>query len=93
MIPARLPLPAGFERIAAEVELYYRELPRLVDEHLEGKIALACCGVVSVWDTTNDAMQFAAEKYGLVPMLLQPIDDRDLGRLAPYMSHPEGVPA
>ena len=93
MIPARLPLPAGFERIAAEVELYYRELPRLLDEHLEGKIALACRGAVSVWDTTNDAMQFAAEKYGLVPMLLQPIDDRDLGRLAPYMPHPEGVPA
>ena len=93
MIPARLPLPAGFERIAAEIELYYRELPRLVDEHLGGKVAFVCMGTVSVWDTSDDAMQYAAEKYGLVPMLVQPIDERDLDRLAPYMSHPEGVPA
>jgi hypothetical protein len=87
----RLPLPAGFERIVTEMETYYRELPRLLEEGHAGKIALVQGAEVSIWDTTDDALQYAAEKYGLRPTIAQPIDERDLDRLAPYMPHPEGA--
>ena len=87
-----LPLPGKLQLLATEIETYYRELPRLLDEGAEGRVALIRGKEVSVWDTTDDALQHAAVVYGLVPFIAQPIDGRDIERLAPYMAM-ENLPA
>lgn len=83
--PGPLPLPGRLQLLAAEIATYYRELPRLIDEGQEHRVALVKGDEVSVWDTTDDALQYAVEKYGMTAFLCQPIDARDTDRLAPYM--------
>jgi hypothetical protein len=78
-------LPEPFRVLAKEIATYYRELPRLVAEGHECKVALVRGEELTVWDTSNDAFQYAGEKYGIGPYLAQPIDGRDLDRLAPYV--------
>lgn len=80
-------LPADLAPLAAEVATYYRELPRLLAEGQAGRYALVKDGaVVSTWDTPDDAYQAGVAQYGFGPFLAQPIDPRDLDRLAPYIS-------
>ena len=80
-----LSLPEPFRVLATEIATYYRELPRLIAEGHEKRVAVIRGDEVSVWDTDNDAYQYAGEKYGVGPFLAQPIDGRDLDRLAPFL--------
>ena len=85
-----LPLPEPFRVLATEIATYYRELPRLLAEGHEHRVAVIHGEELTLWDTDHDAFQYAGEKYGLGPYLAQPIDGRDLDRLAPYVSHEPG---
>lgn len=81
----RLPLPKEFDPLMAEIETYFRELPRLLAEGGAGKIALVKGSDVTVWDTTDDALQHSFKVYDVAQTLCQPIDARDIERLAPFM--------
>ena len=83
--PERLPLPPQFDPLLTEIETYFRELPRLLAEGNAGKIALVKGNDVTVWDTTDDALQHSFKVYDLAQTLCQPIDARDIQRLAPFM--------
>jgi hypothetical protein len=78
-------LPPGLDPIAAEIATYFRELPRLLDDGHAGRVVLVKGDrVVGVWDTDADAYQAGVDLYGFGPFLAQPVDARDLDRLAPY---------
>lgn len=81
----RLPLPKEFDPLLPHIETYFRELPRLLAEGHAGKIALVRGNDVTVWDTTDDALQHAAIAFNFAQHLCQPIDARDIERLAPFM--------
>jgi hypothetical protein len=85
------PLPPALAPLAAEVATYYRELPRLLADGQAGRFVLVKGdAVVSVWDTSDDAYQAGVSQFGFGPFLAQPIDPRDLDRLAPYFPTPAG---
>lgn len=80
------PLPENCLPIRTEMETLYHELPRLLSEGHEGKFVVVCGKeVASVWDTYEEALEAAYAKYGPdVQFIAQPVDRRDLDRLAPY---------
>ena len=92
---APLPLPPGLQHLTTEIATLYRELPRLLAEGHAGRVALVKNDqVVGVWDTDEEVYQEAATRYGFGPYLAQPIDARDIDRLAPYdPAATAGVPA
>jgi hypothetical protein len=65
-----------------EIATYLRELPRLLDEGWSGKHAIIHGNdVVSIWDTQNDAIQAAREKFGPdAPIFVKSIEGRDSER-------------
>jgi hypothetical protein len=74
----------GLEAIKAEILTYRRELPRLLAEGHEGKIALIKGNqVISIWDTFSDGYQAGRERFGMDVFIAQPIDPRDLDREFP----------
>lgn len=85
---ARLPpdhpaWPAEFpEQLAllrAEMETYYRELPRLLEGGEEGRYAVVKGGTVHrAWDTYRDALQYGYERFGTEQFMVQVIDARFL---------------
>jgi hypothetical protein len=78
-------LPPSLSPLTTEIAAYYRELPRLLGDGHAGRFALVKGhAVVSVWDTSEDAYQAGVTQFGFGPFLAQPIDARDLDRLAPY---------
>ena len=54
-------------------ELLATELPRLLAEGHEGRWAVVKGEAISVWDTVNDAIQAADERFGLEPFLLREV--------------------
>ncbi|MFO0807708.1 MAG: hypothetical protein U0746_03720 [Gemmataceae bacterium] len=83
--PTAANLPSQLAPLAPEIVEFYRELPRLIAEGHTGKIALVKAGQpITVWDTTDDALQAGYDRFGLVAFLAQPIDPADIARLAPY---------
>jgi hypothetical protein len=83
ILPPEL-LPEGLRPLAAEVNVYFRELPRLLAEGHQGRYALIHGGrILSVWDTYHDVLQAGYERFGPDGgFLAQPIDRRDVERLA-----------
>ena len=66
-----------------EIATYLRELPRLLEEGEEGRHALIKGGeILSIWDTENDAIQAGRQKFGLDPIFVKMIDERDIQRFA-----------
>jgi hypothetical protein len=65
--------------LRTELETYYRELPRLLEDGEEGRYALVKGGAVhSVWDTFRDARQRGVEQFGMEPFMVQEVDARYL---------------
>ncbi len=74
--------------IAAEWEIFRREVDRLIREGGRGRIALVQIGQpITVWDTLRDALQARRLVYGPGPCLIQEIQRyiRPV-RLEPYRS-------
>jgi len=78
-------LPESLKPLEREIWTYYRELPRLLEEEHEGRIALIRDDdVLSVWDTLGDAMQAGHEKFGFERFMTQRIRSTDRQALEPY---------
>jgi hypothetical protein len=57
-------IPEAMRHMAAELNTYLREMPRLLAEGEQGHYALIQGDqLVNVWDTFRDAMQFGSEKF------------------------------
>ena len=75
--------PEQWERALRDLATYRRELPRLLQEGQAGRYALIKNDqVVSVWDTVGDALQAAAERFGLESVATYKINPLDVERLA-----------
>lgn len=83
-------LPPAMEPLRAELGVYYRELPRLLEDRLDGKFLVVKGETLhGVWDTSHDAYQFVLDKFGEERVLIQKIDRRFLAALAPVFGpHP-----
>jgi hypothetical protein len=78
-------LPVELQPLAEEICTYFRELPRLLEEGQEGKVALIKGGeLISLWDTFEEAMQEGVDKFGIVKFMAQPINSRDMDELAKF---------
>jgi hypothetical protein len=79
------PPPAFPEKLLplrAELAVYYRELPRLLEEGEAGRYVVAKGDVFhGVWDTFRDARQYGYAMFGLEQFLTQVVDDRYLAVL------------
>jgi hypothetical protein len=85
-------LSPGLQKIKREIKTYRRELPRLLAEGQEGRVALIKGDeVVSLWDTFDEAYQAGRERFGLDVFIAQPVDSRDLYHLFPKELDPEGT--
>src|SRR3954462_9422032 len=75
-------LPEKIRDMAAEINTYMREMPRLLAEGEEGHYALIQGDTLySVWETLRDASQAGYEKFGLDGhFVTQPIRRRDYER-------------
>jgi hypothetical protein len=78
-------LPAQFEPLAAEMAVYYRELPRLLREGADGKYFVAKGDTgYGVWDTFHDAIQFGHHVFADGRFMAQKIDRRYLDVLPAF---------
>ena len=84
------PLPDALIPHATEIEIYYRELPRLLDEGAGGKyFVVKGTEAHGVWDTFRDALQYGHDKFSDGQFMAQKIDRRYLGILAEFFGdHP-----
>jgi hypothetical protein len=86
-------LPPAMEPLRTELGVYYRELPRLLEERQEGKyLVVKGEKLHGVWDTSHDAYQFVLDKFGEERVLIQKIDRRFLAALAPVFGPHPAVP-
>jgi hypothetical protein len=77
--PQLIPLPADLQPLAAEVETFYRELPRLLREGQAQRFAVIHGQRIhGTWDTYRDARQFGNERFPDSSFLTQKIDARFL---------------
>jgi hypothetical protein len=75
--------PEQWERAQRDLQTYRRELPRLLREGHAGKYAIIREDqVVGVWDTVDDALQAAGERFGLEPVATYQINPLDVERFA-----------
>lgn len=80
-------LPEKVLPLANELELYYRELPRLLEEGKEGLFTIVKGeSFYGTWNSFRDALQFAREKFPEGRFLAQKIDHRFLNALAPFFA-------
>ena len=71
--------PEQLASIRTELETYYRELPRLLDEGEEGRYLVVKGNAVhGAWDTLRDAIQYGHDRFGLEPFITQEVDARYL---------------
>ena len=71
--------PEQLRPMRTELETFYRELPRLLDEGEEGRFVVVKGGSLhGVWDTFRDARQHGGEVFGLEQFVAQEIDRRYL---------------
>jgi hypothetical protein len=87
-------LPENLRPLAAELVVYYRELPQLLKDGAHGKYLVAKGDVsYGVWDTRRDAAQFGHDKFPDGKFMAQLIDRRHLPFLAGYFGpHPDVEP-
>lgn len=75
--------PEQLAPLRTEMEAYYRELPRLLEEGEAGRYAVVkgteFCGT---WDSFRDGLQYGYERFGGEQFMTQKIDARDLPSLA-----------
>jgi hypothetical protein len=92
--PTRPRYDPRLDPIRREIITYRRELPRLIAEGLDGRFVLIKGDeIVCICDTSDEAHQAGAERFGLGPYLAQPIDQRDLHRAFPKELDPPKVGA
>jgi hypothetical protein len=73
--------------LATELGVYYRELPRLLQEGKEGRYAVVKGDTFhGTWDTFRDARQYGYDKFSDGLFLTQKIDSRYLHFLQPFVS-------
>jgi hypothetical protein len=79
-----VPLSDSLKVLELEIATLFRELPRLPAEDEEGRVALIKChAVIGIFDTFEDAYTAKYGRHTPEAFLTQPIDSRDLQRLAP----------
>jgi hypothetical protein len=72
-------LPPAVQPVKRELQTFFRELPRLLEEGQEGRFALIKGDeIVSIWDTNRDAAQAGHERFGLEPFITPQIRAREL---------------
>jgi hypothetical protein len=72
--------PMALER---EIETYRKELPALLAAGQGGRFVLIKGEqVVGTWETQAEALQAGRERFGLEPIAVKRIDDRDVELLA-----------
>jgi hypothetical protein len=77
-------LPEQLHPLATELGVYYRELPRLLEEGEAGRYAVVKGETFhGTWDTCRDARQYGYERFEDGLFLTQKIDARFLAILAP----------
>lgn len=75
------------ERMLRDLNVYRRELPRLLAEDEAGRFCLIKdAKVVSLWDTAGDALQAAQFLYGIDPVSVYEVKPQDVERLALLVS-------
>jgi hypothetical protein len=78
--------PSGREALKLyelEIATYLRELSRLLADGHAGRHVLVKGGeIVGVWDTQGDAIQAGRERFGIEPIFVKTIDQRDPERFA-----------
>jgi hypothetical protein len=80
-------LPEQFHPLATELGVYYRELPRMLEEGEEGRFAVVKGETFhGTWDTFRDARQYGYERFEDGLFLTQKVDARFLGLLAPFFN-------
>jgi hypothetical protein len=63
--------------LTTEIETFYRELPRLLDDGEAGRyVVIRDDQIHGVWDTFRDAIQYGYEKFDDGRFLAQKIDPR-----------------
>jgi hypothetical protein len=71
--------PEKLAPLRAELETYYRELPRLLEEGEEGRHAVIKGSTVhGAWDTYRDALQYGYDRFGMEHFVVQIVDARYL---------------
>jgi hypothetical protein len=82
--PANQELPDNLKSLSEEIATFFRELPRLLAEGEEGRIALIKGDkLLGTWDTLRDALQAGHERFGVEePFMVQKISARDAERIA-----------
>jgi hypothetical protein len=81
-----LPVPEKAKPLFAELVTYYRHLPRLLGEGEAGRfVVIKGAEVCNAWDTCQDALQYARERFGDQLFMIHRVDPRDLDRLAPFI--------
>jgi hypothetical protein len=79
------PLPPHLQPVATEIETFYHELPRLLEEGEGGRCAVIRGNQVeSIWDTSRDANQHGHGTFDDGRFLAALIDERWLDALGPY---------
>jgi hypothetical protein len=66
-----------------EIATYRRELPRLLAQGQANRYALIKGDyILNIWETCGEAVQAGRERFGLEPIFVTKIDQRDLERFA-----------
>ncbi len=91
VIPAEK-LPETIRHMAAEINTYLRELPRLVFEGDEDRYVLIQGDqLLSVWDTYGDALQAGYDRFGLDGRFVaHKIQGRDMERFLTLLQEKPG---
>ncbi|MCI0703327.1 MAG: hypothetical protein L0241_19790 [Planctomycetia bacterium] len=77
--------PEKLAPLRTEIETYYRELPRLLEEGEEGRYAVVKGNTVHrAWDTYRDALQYGYDKFGMEQFLVQVVDGRFLDTMSKW---------
>ena len=84
--------PENIRPMAADLNAFFREVPRLLHEGEEGRYALIDSGkLLSTWDTYSDALQAGYEKFGADGLfIVQKIDRRQYERFMTLLDPPAG---
>ena len=76
-------LPDQLQPLAEEICTYFRELPRLLKDGQEGRVALIRGGeLISIWDTFEAALRAGYDTFGMDRFMAQPIKKKDADDLA-----------
>jgi hypothetical protein len=71
--------PEKLAPLRTELETYYRELPRLLEEGEAGRFAVVKGDTVhGAWDTYRDALQHGYDRFGMERFAVQVVDARYL---------------